>query len=59
MEKIKFGPSTYLYPKPAVLVGALVDEKPNFMTCNTTPGYGHEVGLSVDIGTYQQGGLRI
>ena len=34
MEKIKFGPSTHLYPKPAVLVGALVNEKPNFMTAS-------------------------
>ncbi|MBW1804568.1 MAG: flavin reductase family protein, partial [Deltaproteobacteria bacterium] len=32
MEKVKIGPSTHLHPKPAVLVGALVDEKPNFMT---------------------------
>jgi len=32
MEKIKLGPQTFLYPMPAVLVGATVDEKPNFMT---------------------------
>jgi len=32
MEKIKLGPETLLYPMPAVLVGANVDEKPNFMT---------------------------
>ncbi len=32
MEKIKSGPQTSLYPMPAVLVGAKVDEKPNFMT---------------------------
>jgi len=32
MEKIKFGPQTLLYPMPAVLVGAKVNEKPNFMT---------------------------
>jgi flavin reductase (DIM6/NTAB) family NADH-FMN oxidoreductase RutF len=32
MEKVKRGPQTLLYPMPAVLVGAEVDEKPNFMT---------------------------
>ncbi|MBW2064873.1 MAG: flavin reductase family protein [Deltaproteobacteria bacterium] len=32
MEKVKLGPSTLLYPMPAVLVGAVVEGKPNFMT---------------------------
>jgi flavin reductase (DIM6/NTAB) family NADH-FMN oxidoreductase RutF len=32
MNKVKLGPQTLLYPMPAVLVGALVNEKPNFMT---------------------------
>ena len=32
VEKVKFGPEPLLYPMPAVLVGAKVDEKPNFMT---------------------------
>jgi flavin reductase (DIM6/NTAB) family NADH-FMN oxidoreductase RutF len=32
MEKVKLGPQTLLYPMPAVLVGAKVHEKPNFMT---------------------------
>ena len=32
MEKIKLGPQTLLYPMPAILVGAKVNEKPNFMT---------------------------
>jgi flavin reductase (DIM6/NTAB) family NADH-FMN oxidoreductase RutF len=32
MEKKKLGPQTLLFPMPAVLVGATVDEKPNFMT---------------------------
>ena len=32
MEKIKSGPQTSLYPMPAVLVGAKVNERPNFMT---------------------------
>jgi flavin reductase (DIM6/NTAB) family NADH-FMN oxidoreductase RutF len=32
MKKVKLGPQTLLYPMPAVLVGALVNEKPTFMT---------------------------
>jgi len=32
MEKIKSGPQTLLYPMPAILVGANVNERPNFMT---------------------------
>jgi len=32
MDKIKLGPKTLIYPMPAVLVGAMVDGKPNFMT---------------------------
>lgn len=32
MEKKKLGPSTLLFPMPAVLVGADINGKPNFMT---------------------------
>jgi len=32
MVKTKIGPKTVLYPMPAVLVGTLIDNKPNFMT---------------------------
>ena len=32
MEKVKLGPQTLLYPMPAVLVGAQVKGKANFMT---------------------------
>ena len=31
MSKTKLGPDTLLYPRPAVLVGANIDNKPNFM----------------------------
>ena len=34
MKKVKLGPQTLLYPMPAVLVGAEVKGKPNFMTAN-------------------------
>ena len=32
MSKTKLGPQTLLFPMPAVLVGSLVEGKPNFMT---------------------------
>ncbi len=32
MTKTKLGPQTLLYPMPAVLIGSMVAEKPNFMT---------------------------
>jgi flavin reductase (DIM6/NTAB) family NADH-FMN oxidoreductase RutF len=32
MKKITIGPTTLLYPKPALLIGANVSGKPNFMT---------------------------
>ena len=31
MDKLQMGPQTLLYPMPAMLVGANVDGKPNFM----------------------------
>jgi flavin reductase (DIM6/NTAB) family NADH-FMN oxidoreductase RutF len=31
MKKVTLGPETYVYPKPAFLIGANVNEKPNFM----------------------------
>jgi flavin reductase (DIM6/NTAB) family NADH-FMN oxidoreductase RutF len=32
MQKIPIGPQTLIYPKPALLIGANVDGRPNFMT---------------------------
>ena len=32
MEKVKIGAKTFLYPMPTTLVGANVNEKPNFLT---------------------------
>jgi len=44
MKKARLGPTTLLYPMPAFLIGADVDDKPNFMTaawsgiaCSTPP----------------------
>ena len=32
MKKVKKGPQTWMFPLPALLIGAVVDGKPNFMT---------------------------
>lgn len=32
MRKVTKGPQTWIYPMPVILVGANVDERPNFMT---------------------------
>ena len=32
MSKVAIGPRTILYPMPAILIGSVVDGKPNFMT---------------------------
>jgi len=37
MGKTKFGPQTLLFPMPAVLVGARVNETANFMTAASAP----------------------
>lgn len=34
MKKVKLGPKPLLYPMPPVLVGAVVNKKPNYMTCS-------------------------
>lgn len=31
MSKVKLGPQTLVYPQPVFLIGADVDEKPNFL----------------------------
>ena len=45
MAKTKLGPSTFLYPKPTLLVGAMVNGKPNFMTASWSGIEGIEVDL--------------
>ena len=32
MNKVKMGPKTWIYPMPVLLVGANINDKPNFMT---------------------------
>jgi len=61
MKKLSLGPQTLLYPMPAVLVGAIVDGKPNFLTaawcgiaCRKPPA----VAVAVHQGRYTLQGIR-
>jgi len=61
MEKIKLGPQTLLYPMPAVLVGADVNEKPNLMTAAWCGIASHEppaVAVAVRKNRYTLEGIR-
>lgn len=61
MEKIKLGPQTLLYPMPAVLVGANVNEKPNFMTAAWCGIASHEppaVSVAVRKNRYTLEGIK-
>ena len=61
MEKIKLGPQALLYPMPAVLVGANVNEKSNFMTAAWCGIASHEppaVAVAVRKSRYTLEGIR-
>ena len=61
MEKIKLGPQTLLYPMPAVLVGANVNEKPNLMTAAWCGIASHEppaVAVAVRKNRYTLKGIK-
>lgn len=45
MEKIKLAPRPYMYPKPAVLTGAMVKDQPNFMTIANCGIIGYDPAL--------------
>ena len=53
MSKVKVGPKTLLYPRPAILVGANVDDKP--LIYSTGPdgqyqAFGEVIGKEFSIG---------
>lgn len=61
MSKTRLGPQTLLYPMPAVLVGAVVDGKPNFMTaawcgiaCFTPPA----IAVAINTSRHTLKGIR-
>ena len=61
MEKIKLGPQTLLYPMPAVLVGAKVNESPNFMTvawCGIAAGKPPAISVALRKDRYTLKGIR-
>jgi len=61
MEKIKLGPQTLLYPMPAVLVGAKVNESPNFMTvawCGIAAGKPPAISAALRKDRYTLKGIR-
>jgi flavin reductase (DIM6/NTAB) family NADH-FMN oxidoreductase RutF len=61
MDKVKLGPKTLVYPKPALLVGAEVDGRPNFMAvawggvaCGVPP----MVSVAINTHRYTLQGIR-
>ena len=61
MAKEKIGPKTLLYPMPAVLVGTVIDNRPNFMTaawcgvaCSTPPCF----SVAIQPPRYSHNGIR-
>lgn len=61
MSKIAMGPRTLIYPTPAVLVGANVDGKPNFMTvawCGVASSNPPMVAVAIQPRRYTHKGIR-
>ena len=61
MSKVKVGPKTLLYPRPAILVGANVDDKPNFMTaaaCGIANGEPPMISVALQHQRYTLRGIR-
>jgi flavin reductase (DIM6/NTAB) family NADH-FMN oxidoreductase RutF len=61
MKKAKLGPETLLYPMPAVLVGALVNDKPNFMTaawCGIAASTPPAISVALRPARYTLDGIR-
>ncbi len=61
MVKKNIGGNFDIYPMPVVIVGTVVEEKPNFMTVAWITKLGHDpslVGISVGIRQYSARGIR-
>ncbi|MBW1708609.1 MAG: flavin reductase family protein [Deltaproteobacteria bacterium] len=62
MSKSKIGPQTWMFPMPAVLVGATVEEKPNFMTAAWCQIAGHQppmVAVAINKQRYTLKGIEV
>ena len=61
MAKITLGPRTLLYPMPALLIGANVDDKPNFMAaawCGIANGQPPMISVGIQPHRYTYKGIR-
>ena len=61
MAKVQLGPQTMLYPMPVVMVGSMVDGKPNFMTvawCGIVNGSPPMISIAIGSHNYTQKGIR-
>ncbi len=61
MGKVLMGPQTWVYPMPALLVGANVDDKPNFMTvawCGIANGKPPMISVAIRHHRYTDRGIR-
>ncbi len=61
MSKVLLGPQPFIYPMPAFLIGANVDDKPNFMTaawCGIANGAPPMVSVAIRPRRYTHKGIR-
>ena len=61
MKKVKKGPQTWLFPLPALLIGAMVDGKPNFMTAawgNIANAEPPMLSVAIRRSRYTRGGIK-
>ena len=61
MKKVRLGAGTYLIPMPVVLVGALVDGRPNFLTiayCGVVSYKPPMIEVGLRKGRYTSAGIR-
>jgi len=62
MKKVKMGPQTGLFPMPTLLIGAMVDGRPNFMTAawgNIVESEPPTLCLSIRRGRYTRKGFEV
>ena len=60
MKKKSFGPQTFLYPMPTVIVGAMVEGRPNFNTiacAGIAQSKPPMIAVSMDKGRFTHGGI--
>lgn len=61
MGKVRMGPQTLLYPMPVLLIGANVDDKPNFMAaawCGIANGEPPMISVAIQHHRYTHRGIK-